>query len=651
MDKLKRKKILIISILAIVILGLGGTFAFFTFLKSSEAFILTTEGVPMQVEFKEGTNVIDNPYAYPISDSFAKENLSKLEYVDFKVSGGTPNNEYLYYELYLTEENGNTIDSNFIKVYLTDENNQEVVEPSIYNSLSQSTSENTNGKILYNETLTGMFDKTYRLYVWIDSTYSQNTEHQTFAFKVNLYAYNTEKPNPLNDTIKEQITSHTTDTCKNLTIEEDGITYLSGTNDCINFNYVWYSGKLWRITAINKDNTIKMITQDEITAINWNTNTTYQGSWIYQWLNEDFLDTLENQQNIIAQDSKWYATADDSSTPAKPAGTTIAGKVGLLNAYEYYQSYKNLGAVDNSEAYGSGYLNIGYYWWLITPYSSSSVRSVNNTGNLYLYSPGSNSYGVRPSVNLKSEIKISGGAGTKEDPYRIEGDKEVAKVDDKLNSRVSGEYVNFDGKKYRIVGIENDTTKLTSVDYVRSGSSVMTKNFSSGTTNYGSVGTSTSYWTGYLNDTTASGWYGSISAEYKNMMVKGTYYLGTVGSNTSYKNAICSVSNTTDTTKECSKTSSTWNNGYVGLPRVGEMFSAQLADKQNGSSVSAIWLITPYSSSQVRSVSSTGYLSYASPGSYSNGVRPSINLKSDILISSGEGTFEIPYDIKCDSCQ
>ena len=98
------------------------------------------------------------------------------------------------------------------------------------------------------------------------------------------------------------------------------------------------------------------------------------------------------------------------------------------------------------------------------------------------------------------------------------------------------------------------------------------------TLNYGYVGTSTDYWVGYLNDTSESGWYGSISSEYKNMLVKGTYYLGTVGSGVSYKNAICSVSNTTKTTKECSKLSgsSVWT-GYVGLPRVGEMFSAQLA--------------------------------------------------------------------------
>ena len=47
-----------------------------------------------------------------------------------------------------------------------------------------------------------------------------------------------------------------------------------------------------------------------------------------------------------------------------------------------------------------------------------------------------------------------------------------------LNTRQSGEYVNFDGELYRIVGIENNTTKLNKMDYVRDESdAVIEKNF------------------------------------------------------------------------------------------------------------------------------------------------------------------------------
>ena len=140
------------------------------------------------------------------------------------------------------------------------------------------------------------------------------------------------------------------DTCKTY-LEEDGTTYLSGSQECITFNYVWYSGKLWRITAINPDGTMKMITDSNITTINWGSKSTvsssdltsaYSTSWMREWLNQEFLPTLYNYENIIVTDAGWYSIADSVSTPTKPTGDyTITDPVGLLNAYEYYMSYKN----------------------------------------------------------------------------------------------------------------------------------------------------------------------------------------------------------------------------------------------------------------------------------------------------------------------
>ncbi len=419
----------------------------------------------------------------------------------------------------------------------------------------------------------------------------------------------------------------------------DDTIYFSGNNTCIDFNYVWYSGKLWRITAINPDGTMKMVTQDAITAITWGANTTYENSWIYQWLNEDFKDTLYNYQNIIVQNADWNATPDGNSTPGKPptddSATIVQGDVGSLNAYEYYQSFKN---ASNS----TGYLNIGYYWWLITPYSGSYVWSVDYSGNLTYNSPSSFAPGVRPSINLKSNIQLNG-EGTKSNPYTITIDKATGKSGELINTRISGEYVKVNGKAYRIVGIEEDnTTKLMSVDYVRDeGNTVITKKFGSSARWATSVliDSDDKYWSYYLNNT----WVKTAIPNYEEILEKGTYYLGQVGSGVSYKNSICSTSNTNETTKSCEKTTNTWNKGYVGLPRLGEMFSAQLGSGYSSSST--IWLITPYSGSYVRYVSTSGTLNYKSPSSYAYGVRPSINLKSTIKISGGSGTESSPYTV------
>ena len=465
---------------------------------------------------------------------------------------------------------------------------------------------------------------------------------------------------PVKNAIIESVNNPSDTSCKTK-VEEDGITYISGTKDCINFNYVWYSGKLWRITAINPDGTMKMITDDAITNISYGSDVnfydiskkddaSYTGSYMYQWLNEDFLDTLYNHENIIVEDSTWNITSSNAGSwnyisiklpETNLINNSTIGKntpVGLLNSYEYYMSYKNSGL---TYGYTQGYLNIGYYWYLLNPYSSSYVWHVN------LYGVGddsipSNAVGVRPSIYLKSNIQLSGGSGTNDDPYTISGDKEQSTLNTTLlNTRIAGEYVVFDEdgdistkELYRIVGIEDGKTKLNKNDYIKNGTTTLTKKFSTSTT-YGN-GTSDDYWDYYLNNT----WYNSLAS--KSMLDKGTYYIKQTDDVPNYKNSLCNTNNTTETTKNCVKTTSVWNAGYVGLPRCGEMFASQQGEGYDSSS--DMWLITPYISYHVWHVHKGNVYNHDYP-SNAYGARPSINLKSNIVITGGTGTKSDPFTI------
>ncbi len=467
----------------------------------------------------------------------------------------------------------------------------------------------------------------------------------------------------ITDKIIENLSLDITD--ENSITDSDGTIYLSGNNDTINFNYVWYSGKLWRITAINSDKTIKMITQDVMTTISWNTyqeEVTFKDSWIYQWLNEDFKDTLYNYQDIIVTNSKWNATKMEKV--GKPSKSTIVqSDVGTLDMYEYTQSYANLQKQDETETGDNSYLNVGYNWWLLTPkglITSSStyydvVWSISESGKLNDSKSSDNAgLGVRPVINLKSDILIiDGGDGSKTNPYKLTKDKKNGMQDDKLNTRLSGEYVNFDGKKYRIIEVMNNVTKLTSLDYIRNeDNSVLKKyvsrevsNRSSSGSGYGS-GNSASYWDYYLNS--SSGWYGSISSKYKSMLVSGSYYKNTTNFENNYKNSICYTRDTTETTKNCRKNSV--YSGYIGLPRIGEIFSSQLG---NGSSTSyTIWLINcsnwyggTYMEHLFNYISASGSGDEAYPNNSEFAVRPSITLNSSVHITSGDGTEDSPYEI------
>ena len=120
-----------------------------------------------------------------------------------------------------------------------------------------------------------------------------------------------------------------------------------------------------------------------------------------------------------------------------------------------------------------------------------------------------------------------------------------------------------------------------------------------------------------------------------------TWYLGTVGSGSSYsyKNAKYTDASGTAITSNVAE-------AKVGLLRFGELMAGQF--DRNGNNT-YYWTLTPYNSSDVRYVSDDGSAGYYSPSSYSRGVRPSINLKSNVQIINGDGTLNSPFEIQLGS--
>ena len=634
MNKPFKKYLPIYMITLSIVLLMGTSYALLRSSHQGENTYTMNVGT-LQVTFVDSeTNALTLENAYPMTDD---EGMSEAKELTFTVKNtGTVLAKYSVY----IEETSTTPEFKSVIRFISNKNNTGYNSPK---TLSEDKYIDSESYLDVSETAV------YKVKAWISDAADSTYMNKTFTARIVVTG---EQTSITPEYIRNVIKSKQTSTCKTY-VDEDGITYVSGTKDCINFNYVWYSGKLWRITAINKDGTMKMITDDSITNISYNPDgdvnfydvskkdyTTYTGSYMYQFLNEDFLDTLYNYQNIIVEDSTWNITTSSSKNTKLPETTLInsstIGKntpVGLLNSYEYYLSYKN-----TSDS--SGYLYNGYFWWLLNPYSSSDVWDVHSHGNLHNNVP-SYAHTARPSINLKSNIQLSGGSGTKDDPYTISGDKEQPTINTTLlNKRTIGEYVVFDEdgdtstkELYRIVGIEDGKTKLNRNDYVKSGTTILTKKFSTNIT-YGS-GTSDDYWDYYLNNT----WYNSLAN--KDMLESSSYYIKQVSDGTSYKNSLCNTYNTIETTKSCTKTTSMWT-GLVGLPRYGEMFASQQGNGYNSSS--DMWLITPKGSSLVWDVRSSGYLNH-NDLSYARTARPSINLKSNIVITGGSGTKSDPFTI------
>ena len=339
----------------------------------------------------------------------------------------------------------------------------------------------------------------------------------------------------------------------------------------------------------------------------------------------------------------------DTGISTKPGNTNlVTANVGLLNSYEYYNSYRCIeSAACTGSSYSTGYLNIGYYWWLLNPYNSSNVWLVNDDGRGRDNYP-TRTYGGRPSIYLKSGLEFTGN-GTVDSPYKIVGDKDSGSENDLINTRLSGEYVklvkNDSNQTFRIVGVEDNKTKIIAMDYAdNKGTRKFATTTGTANTLWGSGTTkNTDTWYDYLNkvnsDIESTGYYDKLVRTYGELFTSGTYYLGTSGYN--YKLSVC-ANTTSGSIKNCIENSQVGTNNTfnIGLPRYGEMFATQQAGGSTNSI--AMWLMNRYSTSRVWFVDKLGIGSniYPTPA---YGGRPTLHLKSSVKIIRGTGTETDPY--------
>ena len=231
--------------------------------------------------------------------------------------------------------------------------------------------------------------------------------------------------------------------------------------------------ELWRIIGVFNENShgisgeklIKIIRNDSIGNITWDTANTNNWSTasLQKTLNEDYLNGsgsyasngIKNNttRNMIANVTwKLGGTANYTSASNGLAshfygyerGTTVysgrpttwQGKIALMYPSDYGYATSG-GATTNREAClakelynwnSSSYsdcknndwlLDSSTSLWTLTPNSSHSGRvfGVFPPGYVYINEEANLSYGVRPSVYLTSNVSISGGDGTMNNPY------------------------------------------------------------------------------------------------------------------------------------------------------------------------------------------------------------------------------------------
>lgn len=200
-------------------------------------------------------------------------------------------------------------------------------------------------------------------------------------------------------------------------------------------NYVLFGNNLWRITRVNSDGSLELVSE-YINALNWNKEiTTYSDSDIRKYLNDVFLKTLDKDMLI---ETSYCADiiSDINSVTCKES--IREDYVRLLGITEFL----------NSQVDGKTFINTtSDNIWL---YNSSEEEVWHISGSNVSSSKSDNGYLIKAVVTVKNSVTLLKGKGTKEEPYIIEKNKDV---------RV-GSYVKLDEDVWYIYDKTDDVYKL-----------------------------------------------------------------------------------------------------------------------------------------------------------------------------------------------
>lgn len=213
--------------------------------------------------------------------------------------------------------------------------------------------------------------------------------------------------------------------------ETDKTNYYKG-ND--NNNYIKLDGILFKIVGLNEDGSVKVTSSEPLAFVDYNSVDT--------WLNDYFYDKLsDNVKKYIKNDSKWcneVISNTDNYTKCNKYGKKKA--VGLLSVADINNSKDKDG---NSSLLGQQSFLLGNQ----KDKKEIKVIPIENkikTDNKNIVS------GVRPTMNLKSNIVISKGNGSDLSPYIIKGTSTRVKAGSKVSDLKIGEYVNYSGFNWRV---------------------------------------------------------------------------------------------------------------------------------------------------------------------------------------------------------
>ena len=366
-------------------------------------------------------------------------------------------------------------------------------------------------------------------------------------------------------------------------------------------NYLEYSGILFRIVGIDKDNNIKAISDSNLTLMYSGLEKGFDKSYVYKWLNksdEKYSGIFENNMDSTDKYLTNTYLCDDVVSDLKNINcekNNNALKITLLSLYDYA-----------SAGGKESYLNNGESYYLSTIDDKNNNYFINTTGDVGLNKISSKIYGVRPVITIKNDVALMHGDGSKTSPYAVI-EKSISKLSDVYISK----YINYSGSTYRVIST-GENVKIALSDNIKDGDKYLEKTFGGKNNIYSTTKKTIGE---YLNNT----YYKSIKNN--DLIVKSSYGIG---------------SNTLDNLDYTAVYSKT-NTFNIGMLTLGDMF---ISDTKN-----VLTMNRGIESSMIINVINKDGNVFGDLIASKYEVRPTMYLKGDINIVSGDGSIDSPYEL------
>lgn len=210
-------------------------------------------------------------------------------------------------------------------------------------------------------------------------------------------------------------------------------------------NYIKFSGMDFRIVGI-VDGNVKIVAADDVANVNY--------SDLDEWLKYYYEHINKDSKDYVVKTKYCNDTLTDTSTK-ECSKYTNEKNVYILSVQDINK------ATDEN---GNSYLYPETIDWVANAKTNKegwTTREYFSDSTLkYMGFSKDYNFGIRPVLTIKGDALITSGDGTSEKPYMID-DYDIGKSGDKVNTRLSGEYIEYSNMLWQI--IETTDSSLTKV--------------------------------------------------------------------------------------------------------------------------------------------------------------------------------------------